>query len=117
MFVRPIVIALFASSATLVKAQLTANATVYTPGLGVCGVYSSPSDYIIAVAAPIFDSYPNPICFKHIIANYQGRSVDAIIVDRCADCPGANLHFSSAAFSTLVDQSAGHIYGVQWNYE
>jgi hypothetical protein len=33
-------------------------ATFYTPGLGACGAYSSASDYIVAVAAPTFDSYP-----------------------------------------------------------
>ncbi|KIM91522.1 hypothetical protein PILCRDRAFT_810813 [Piloderma croceum F 1598] len=125
MSVRPIVIALFALSATLIKAQYTGDATFYTPGLGACGAYSSPSDYIVAVAAPTFDSYPgagsnpnqNPICFKHITVNYQGQSVDVTIVDRCADCPGANLDLSPAAFDVLADPSVGRLYNVQWNYD
>jgi len=125
MLIRSIVITLFASAATLVKGQYTADATFYTPGLGACGAYSSASDYIVAVAAPTFDTYPgagpdasqNPICFKHINVNYQGRTVDVTIVDRCADCPGANLDLSPAAFDVLADPSVGRLYGVQWNYD
>jgi hypothetical protein len=77
MFVRPIVIALFASSATLVKAYtgdgmylwpflgirlISSIATFYSPGLGACGAQSSASDYIVAIAAPTFDSYPYVTC-------------------------------------------------------
>ncbi|KAF9209502.1 hypothetical protein BGZ59_010083 [Podila verticillata] len=106
-------------------AQYTGDATFDNFGLEACGAYSSGSDYVVRVAAPTFDSYPgagsnpnqNPICFKHINVNYQGRSVDVTIVGRCADCPGANLELTPAAFDVLADPSVGRLYGVQWNYE
>jgi hypothetical protein len=75
MLVRTAVIALLASAATLVKGQhhygsgmfllpflgvclMLYIVTYYTPGLGACGAYSKPSDYIVAVGANTFDSYP-----------------------------------------------------------
>lgn len=78
MLVRSISIALFVASAALVKGQhygdgmylcpffgirlMSSIATFFYPGLGACGTYNSASDYIVAVAAPTFDSYPYVTC-------------------------------------------------------
>jgi hypothetical protein len=81
MLVRTAVIALLASAVTLVKGQhhygtgmclllffgiclMLSVVTLYTPGLGVCGAYSSSTDYVVAVAKGTFDSYPYVTCFK-----------------------------------------------------
>ncbi|KAF8930620.1 hypothetical protein BGZ52_000890 [Haplosporangium bisporale] len=107
-------------------AQYTGDATFYDDfGLEDCGTHSSISDYVVRVAAPTFDSYPgagddpkqNPICFKHINVNYQGRSIEVTIVGRCADCRGADLDLTPTAFDALADPSVGKLYGVEWNYE
>jgi len=73
MFSRIAVIALFASAATLVNANygdgmfllpflemrlIFSVGTYYETGLGACGIYNVDSDYIVAVAAQTFDSYP-----------------------------------------------------------
>ncbi|KZP03598.1 hypothetical protein FIBSPDRAFT_879297 [Athelia psychrophila] len=118
-------VAFFFAAAAVVKGQYTGDATLYNPGLDECGTYSSPSDYVVVIAAPIFDSYPgagpnpnqNPICFKVINVNYQGKSVDATVVGRCAGCPGANIELSLAAFDALADPRVGRLHGVQWNYD
>lgn len=47
----------------------------------------------------------------------QGQSVDVTVVDRCPDCPGANLELSPAAFDALADPSLITLYNVQWNYD
>ncbi|KIM81775.1 hypothetical protein PILCRDRAFT_8449 [Piloderma croceum F 1598] len=125
MFSRIAVIALFASAATLVKGANYGDGTYYQTGLGACGEYNSDTDYIAAVAAQTFDSFPgagpnpnnNPICNKLIQANYQGRSVVVAITDRCGGCTGgADLDFSPAAFGQLADLSVGRLHGVEWDY-
>ncbi|KIM81737.1 hypothetical protein PILCRDRAFT_8420 [Piloderma croceum F 1598] len=125
MLARSAVIALLASTFTLVKGQNYGDVTYYTPGLGACGRYNTATDYIVAVAAQTFDNYPghgtnpntNPICNQSIQVNYQGKSVTVAVADRCGGCPGAaDLDLSPTAFSQLADQSVGRLHNAEWNY-
>ncbi|KAK7462835.1 DPBB1 domain-containing protein [Stygiomarasmius scandens] len=107
----------------------TGEGTYYTPGLGACGVTSTESDLICAVAKDFFDGYAtkggqsaganpnnNPICNKKIEVTYQGKSVTVTAVDRCEGCKGYDLDFSPAAFNKLADPSVGRIQGIKWNF-
>jgi hypothetical protein len=74
MLARSVAIALLASAVTLVKGQYSGDGmsilpflgmhlmlfivTYYTPGVGACGRTNTNADYIVAVAAATFDSYP-----------------------------------------------------------
>jgi len=108
------------------QGPFSGDGTYYETGLGACGWYNSDTDYIAAVGAGYFDSYPgatanpndNPICGRQITAQYGGNQVSVSIVDRCAGCAGAyDLDFSPSAFSQLADQSVGRLTGVQWSFD
>ncbi|CAK5264142.1 unnamed protein product [Mycena citricolor] len=117
---------LAAAPILLTSAQsFSGSGTFFNPGLGACGIFNTNADFIVAVSAFVFDTFPgatsnpnaNPICGRRIVANFQGRSVVATVTDRCAGCAGTgDLDFSPAAFSQLADPSVGRIFGVTWNF-
>jgi hypothetical protein len=48
----------------------------------------------------------------------QGKSVTALVVDRCAGCVAiGDLDFGPAAFEQLADLSVGRIFGVTWRLD
>ncbi|THU90164.1 hypothetical protein K435DRAFT_676481 [Dendrothele bispora CBS 962.96] len=97
--------------------------TFYTPGLGACGVTTTESDLICAVAHEFFDGYAagnpnkNPICNKQIDVTYQGKSVTVTVVDRCEGCKGYDLDFSPTAFDHLASRDLGRIQGISWKFQ
>ncbi|KDQ15732.1 hypothetical protein BOTBODRAFT_31621 [Botryobasidium botryosum FD-172 SS1] len=102
----------------------TGQATYYIPGLGACGKTSQSTDYVVGVSKLLYDTYPghtanpnnNPICGHKIQANYAGKSVTAIVVDRCEGCARNDLDFSPSAFQALAPLSAGRLNGVTWSW-
>jgi hypothetical protein len=57
--------------------------TYYQPGLGACGAYNSPTDYIVAVAAATFDSYPYVTCLgKSSIARELTAASFKVVLDQ-----------------------------------
>jgi len=112
-----------AASAKAVPAK-NGDGTYYSTGLGACGIVNRNSDYIVAVSAQLFDTYPgntpnpnnNPICHKQLTAHYKGKSVTVTVTDRCAGCNGVyDLDLSPSAFSVLADKSLGRI-PITWNW-
>ncbi|KAK3376889.1 RlpA-like double-psi beta-barrel-protein domain-containing protein-containing protein [Lasiosphaeria ovina] len=96
--------------------------TFYSPGLGACGITSTDSDLVVALAKGMFDAQTpngnpnnNPLCGKKINASFQGKSVTVTIVDSCPGCAGAGLDLSPTAFSQLADQTLGHVSGT-WDF-
>ncbi|KAI0056737.1 loosenin [Artomyces pyxidatus] len=100
-------------------AVLSGTASFFAPSLGACGLTSTSTDLIVAVAAQVFDTFPgadpanpnlNPICGKRITAHSNGKTVKATIVDRCVACMGPDdLDFSPAAFSVLASVDLGRV--------
>ncbi|KAJ8084092.1 Non-catalytic module expn protein [Marasmius tenuissimus] len=103
---------------------LTGQGTFYNTGLTACGTTHSDSEAIVAVSQSFFDQWPgsngnpnlNPICNKRIRANFEGKSVELTIVDRCVGCAMFDIDMTPSAFSQIADQGRGRISGVTWTF-
>lgn len=105
----------------------TGHLTYYAPALGACGVTSSSSQNIVAIAHSLFDAAQtgtdpnqNPLCGRKIRAKRvkEGsgeRSVDLTVVDRCTGCEPTDIDVSLSVFEKLADQDLGRVT-VQWNW-
>ncbi|KAI0356135.1 hypothetical protein OH77DRAFT_1423728 [Trametes cingulata] len=95
----------------------TGDATYYTPdnNFGACGARSQNSDLVVALSADQYAGGSN--CFRHIGVNYQGKFVDATVVDLCPGCGSGSIDLSPAAFEELAPLSVGRLHGVTWNFE
>ncbi|EJD47191.1 Aldo/keto reductase [Auricularia subglabra TFB-10046 SS5] len=107
--------------------QHTGDATNYDVGLGACGIFNVPSDFIVAVGHDFFDNYPgytggnpnnNPICGLTATASYQGKTISVQITDRCEACAMYDLDFSNGAFEALIGPiSIGRVHGMTWSID
>lgn len=101
--------------------------TYYDPGLGACGITSTSSQDIVAVAHSLFDAAQtgsdpnqNPLCGRKIRAKRgkEGsgeRSVDLTVVDRCTGCAPTDIDVSLSVFRRMADQDLGRV-DVEWNW-
>jgi hypothetical protein len=101
--------------------------TYYDPGLGACGLSSTSSQNIVAVAHSLFDAAQtgsdpnqNPLCGRKIRAKRvkEGsgeRSVDLTVVDRCTGCQPTDLDVSLSVFERMADQDLGRV-NIEWNW-
>ncbi|KAF9519801.1 hypothetical protein BS47DRAFT_996897 [Hydnum rufescens UP504] len=93
-----------------------ARATYYAVGLGACGQYNHPSDFIVALNQDQFGSgYPGPHCFESITITCNGKTAHATIMDECPGCPYAGLDLSEGLFSYFADPSVG-VLACDWSY-
>jgi len=99
------------------------QATFYNTGLGSCGITSSDSDFICAIAAPRYDAQGtanpnnNPLCGKKINVSYNGgKPVTVTIVDRCPECAENNLDLSPAAFNAMGATPDQGRVNVAWSF-
>ncbi|KAH7912136.1 plant expansin [Hygrophoropsis aurantiaca] len=89
--------------------------TFYDVGLGACGKYNSPGDFIVALNVHQYGGgYPGPQCFKSITISFGGKTAQATIMDECMGCPYGGLDFSRGLFDYFSSESAGVIYGDWW---
>ncbi|KAG1891337.1 plant expansin [Suillus subluteus] len=92
-----------------------ARFTFYDVGLGACGDYSAPTDFIVALNVDQYGSgYPGPMCFLSITISYGGKTAQAVIMDECMGCPYGGLDFSTGLFEYFADESVGVLYGSWW---
>ncbi|KAG2035833.1 hypothetical protein BDR03DRAFT_899503 [Suillus americanus] len=92
-----------------------ARFTFYDVGLGACGQYSSPGDFIVALnVAQYGGGFPGPQCFKSITISFGGKTAQATIMDECMGCPYGGLDFSIGLFSYFASEAAGVLYGSWW---
>lgn len=101
---------------------LYGDGTYFYPGMGACGFVSHESEYIVAVSQAVWDPQMvdanpnnNPICGKKIRAYYDGKSVEATIVDKCMGCAPNDLDFAPVAFTQLAHQDLGRIK-IAWEW-
>ncbi|CAL1704218.1 unnamed protein product [Somion occarium] len=89
--------------------------TFYDVGLGACGKWNQPDDFIVALSAINWgDGYPGPQCFKSITISYGGKTAQATIMDECMGCPDHGLDFSRGLFNHFASEDAGVITGEWW---
>ncbi|KAH7912138.1 RlpA-like double-psi beta-barrel-protein domain-containing protein-containing protein [Hygrophoropsis aurantiaca] len=89
-----------------------ARFTYFADGLGACGIYSQPTDYIVALNSDQYGS--GGYCFQMITITYGGQTTQAQIVDECPGCGWGELDFSQGLFEYFADTSVGEIYGTWW---
>lgn len=92
--------------------------TVFAAGLGACGTTANDDSPIIAISAELYDTFPgatanpnlNPVCGKKVLITYAGKSVQAIVQDRCAGCAGVwDVDLSTSLFQQLAPFSVGRM--------
>ncbi|KAL0071555.1 hypothetical protein AAF712_001412 [Marasmius tenuissimus] len=89
--------------------------TYYQTGLGACGGYNNPSDFIVALnTAQYGGGYPGPNCGKHITISYGGKTHDATIVDECPTCDHGDLDLSQSLFEFFAPTSVGVLQAEWW---
>jgi hypothetical protein len=85
--------------------------TFYQAGLGACGETTDGStDKVVALPHEFMgeQSNGNPFCGKTVTINYNGKEVQATVVDKCMGCVGRDLDLSNAAFDGLgIAESVG----------
>ncbi|KAG1738335.1 uncharacterized protein EDB91DRAFT_1018697, partial [Suillus paluster] len=93
-----------------------ARFTFYDVGLGACGQYSSPGDFVYRrpQRPPIGAGFPGPECFKSITITYGGKTAQATIMDECMGCPYGGLDFSDGLFNYFASAADGVVYGSWW---
>ncbi|KAF9555285.1 hypothetical protein CPC08DRAFT_766044 [Agrocybe pediades] len=89
------------------------DATYYNTGLGNCGAHSKDTDFIVALSTQEYNKGSH--CWQHIKVHYQGKTIDATVVDSCPGCSRYSIDLSPAAFKALAPLDAGRIK-VDWNY-
>ncbi|TDL27551.1 hypothetical protein BD410DRAFT_782657 [Rickenella mellea] len=93
-----------------------ARFTFYDVGLGACGIYNKPSDFIVALNSAQFGGgYPGPNCFKEINICYNGKCTGAQITDECPGCPFGGLDLSRGLFDFFASEDLGVLYG-SWTF-
>jgi hypothetical protein len=93
-----------------------ARFTYYAVGLGACGKWNKPGDFIVALNVHQYGGgYPGPNCFKMITISFGGKTAQAQIMDECMGCPYGGLDFSEGLFQYFSDLGAGVLYG-SWEF-
>ncbi|KAG1721195.1 RlpA-like double-psi beta-barrel-protein domain-containing protein-containing protein [Suillus paluster] len=99
------------------RAFYGARFTFYDVGLGACGQYNSPDDFIVALNVAQFGiGYPGPNCFQTITITYGGNTAQATIMDKCMGCPWGGLDFSRGLFNHFASEDVGVVYG-SWSFD
>ncbi|KAK1232986.1 hypothetical protein PQX77_003900 [Marasmius sp. AFHP31] len=88
--------------------------TYYQTGLGACGGYNNPGDFIVALNSAQYGSgYPGPNCGKSITISYGGKTQQATIVDECPTCNYGDLDCSQGLFEFFDTIDKG-VLKAQW---
>jgi len=90
------------------------QATWYYDGVGACGGWNMNSDHIVALSQGQYYSNGGR-CGKIIRVYYQGKSIDAQVVDLCPSCAQDAIDLSLSAFQALAPIKVGVIQ-VDWVY-
>lgn len=96
--------------------RFSGTATYYLTGMGACGQYSQPSDFIVALnSAQYGGGYPGPNCFKPITICAKGKCVGATIMDECPTCGYGSLDLSEGLFTQFANTGDG-VFQMTWTF-
>ncbi|KAH9465092.1 hypothetical protein Pst134EA_012989 [Puccinia striiformis f. sp. tritici] len=87
------------------EGNFAGRSTFYDPGLGACGNYNGPGDFIVALNANQFTA--NKWCGKKIKIFFGGKNTIATIVDECPGCPTNGLDMSPSLFEFFASKDVG----------
>ncbi|KAG8956408.1 hypothetical protein FRC00_005018 [Tulasnella sp. 408] len=97
--------------------RFSGRATWYDVGLGACGDYNGPSDYIVALNSHQLDTsvYPPVQCGRKVRISYEGKSAVATVKDECPGCPFGALDMSKGLFQHFTGLGTGVFY-MNWEW-
>ncbi|KAG8918986.1 hypothetical protein FRC01_001542 [Tulasnella sp. 417] len=97
--------------------RFSGRATWYDVGLGACGDYNSPGDYIVALNSHQLDTsvYPPVQCGRKVRITYEGKSAVATVKDECPGCPFGALDMSKGLFTHFTGLGTGVFY-MNWEW-
>lgn len=96
--------------------------TFYSPGLGSCGILSSDSEPVVALAVSMMNNpanpNKNPKCGTqiHIFNPQTGETHSGIIVDTCYSCQYEDLDLSHSLFQRIAPYGNGRVHGMRWTF-
>jgi len=93
--------------------RFSGHATYFADGLGACGHYNGPNDYIVALNTPQYGSGGD--CGRTITISGLGKTAQATIADECPGCPYGCLDFSEGLFQHFADLSVGE-FQITWDF-
>jgi hypothetical protein len=102
------------TKATLAKRQGGAKFTFYQPGLGACGGYNGPGDFIVALNQAEWAGGAH--CGNTITISYKGKSTQATIVDLCPGCEYHGLDLTPGLLRFLTSNSGEQMVFGDWHY-
>ena len=70
---------------------------------------------IVALSLDIGGGYRHPNCGRCVRIQYQGKTVNARVVDSCPGCPSTSLDLSPPVFSALDHLDRG-VLQIQWEF-
>ncbi|KAG9009093.1 hypothetical protein FRB94_012489 [Tulasnella sp. JGI-2019a] len=86
-------------------------ATYFAVGLGACGGYSQPSDYIVAMNSVQYSGS----CGKTLTITGRGKTMTATVADECPGCSFHSVDMSQGLFEYFAPTSVGE-FSIIWNY-
>jgi len=96
--------------------RYTGQATWFDVGLGACGKWSQPSDFIVALDTPLYGyGSPGPQCFKSVVIHGEGTCSVAVIMDECPSCAEGSLDMSKGLFESFTNLGVGE-FPISWEY-
>ncbi|KAI0892691.1 RlpA-like double-psi beta-barrel-protein domain-containing protein-containing protein [Annulohypoxylon nitens] len=85
--------------------------TYYAPGLGACGQTNTESEAVVAMSSPDQDGH----CGQTVKITYGGKTVNAVVVDKCPGCAANSIDASPSVFEQLASLDLGRI-NIDWEY-
>jgi expansin (peptidoglycan-binding protein) len=111
--IRSVVRRWVASGLSILRRHNNARFTYYETGLGACGHENKPSDFIVAMNSPQYQSGAH--CGQKVKIEVNGKSAIAEVVDECPGCGYGNLDLSEGLFRHFADTKEGVLYG-SWSF-
>lgn len=102
-----------ANARKMQKRDFNGQATYYAVGLGACGSYNVPSDYIVALNSAQYGS--GEYCGKALVISFGGKTATAVVMDECPGCSWGSLDCSQGLFEHFADTSVG-VFQMTWNW-
>ncbi|KAF6765939.1 hypothetical protein DFP72DRAFT_865140 [Ephemerocybe angulata] len=100
---------------TLAKRFGNARFTYFVTGMGACGNFNTPEDFIVAINTPQWDGGSH--CGKTVTINLRGKTAQATVADRCVECPPNALDFTEGLMRYFDSnyRNDGTLYG-EWSF-
>ncbi|KAF9453787.1 hypothetical protein P691DRAFT_812400 [Macrolepiota fuliginosa MF-IS2] len=91
-----------------------ATFTWFHPGQGACGGHNGDSDFIVAISHLIWNNGAH--CGDSITITYEGKSVQATVVDECMGCDSDHIDLSPGLLHHIAGPGTDMISDGSWSF-